>query len=167
MPKAAYPKFYGGFNNTFKYKNWDAGIDIQFVGGVNKAIVHESAEDRQFVSGMVNSTLNAWRPDHQGPDVMVAQIRAGNAGARYDSYSDTHQMYNGAFIRGNVASLGYTFNNLGVERLRVYFSMENFFLITAGKLEGYDPEGSSHVPNIDKYQYPNPTNFSLGVNVSF
>jgi hypothetical protein len=104
---------------------------------------------------------------------MVAQIRAGNAGARYDSYSDTHQMYNGAFIRGNVASLGYTFSNIGVERLRVYFSMENFFLITGEKLEGYDPEGSSqgkirsNVPNIDKYQYPNPTNLSLGVNVSF
>jgi len=169
----AYPKFYGGLNNTFKWKNFDAAIDVQFVGGVNKAIVHESAEDRQFVSGMVNSTLNAWRPDHQGPEVMVAQIRAGNAGARYDSYSDTHQMYNGAFIRGNVASLGYTFSNIGVERLRVYFSMENFFLITGEKLEGYDPEGSSqgkirsNVPNIDKYQYPNPTNFSLGVNVSF
>ncbi|MCB0687222.1 MAG: hypothetical protein KDC53_11875, partial [Saprospiraceae bacterium] len=59
------------------------------------------------------------------------------------------------------------------ERLHVYFSMENFFLITAGELEGYDPEGSSqdkirsNVPNIDKYQYPNPTNFSLGVNVGF
>ena len=40
-------------------------------------------------------------------------------------------------------------------------------------MEGYDPEGSSqgkiraNVPNIDKYQYPNPTTFSLGVNVSF
>lgn len=170
----AYPKFYGGLSNTFRWRNFDAAIDVQFVGGVNKAIVHESAEDRQFVSGMVNSTLNAWRPDHQGPDVMVAQIRAGNAGARYDSYSDTHQMYNGAFIRGNVASLGYSFNDLwGMERLRVYFSAENFFLITMEKLEGYDPEGSSqgkirsNVPNIDKYQYPNPTNLSLGVNVSF
>jgi TonB-linked SusC/RagA family outer membrane protein len=170
----AYPKIYGGFSNTFKYKNIDASIDIQFVGGVDKAIVHESAEDRQFVSGMVNRVLDAWRPDHQGPDVMVAQVRAGNAGARYDSYADTHQIYKAGYIRGQVASIGYTFNDKwGFNRLRVYASFENFFLLTQIELEGYDPEGSSqdkirsNIPNIDKYQYPNPTNFSLGVNVSF
>ncbi len=168
----AYPKFYGGFNNSMRYKNFDANIDIQFVGGVDKAIVHESAEDRQFVSGMVNRVMNAWRPDHQ-TDTYIAQVRAGNAGARYDSYSDTHEIYNAAFIRGSVASLGYTFSDIGVSRLRVYASAENFFLLTAIELEGYDPEGSSqgkiraNIPNIDKYQYPNPTTFSLGVKVTF
>ncbi len=169
----SYPDYYGGFINTFRYKNFDASITIQFVGGVNKAIVHESAEDRQFVSGMVNRVLNAWRPDHQ-EGTMVAQVRAGNAGARYDSYTDTHEIYDGSFIRGQVASLGYTFSDIiGINSLRVYFTTENFFLITAIKLEGYDPEGSSldkargNIQNIDKYQYPNPTNFSLGVNVNF
>ena len=167
----SYPDGYGGIVNTFTYKNWDANINIQYVYGVDKAIVHESAEDRQFVSGMVNRTLNAWRPDHQ--NTMIAQLRAGNAGARYDSKTDTHQMYDADFIRGQTAQLGYTFNNkFGINRLRVYFAMENFFLICA-YMEGYDPEGSSmdkqrsNVPNIDKYQYPTPTNFSLGVNVNF
>ncbi|MDF9798719.1 TonB-linked SusC/RagA family outer membrane protein [Catalinimonas alkaloidigena] len=169
----SYPKFYGGFINTFSYRNFDANITIQFVGGVDKVIVHESAEDRQFVSGMVNRVLNAWRPDHQ-ENTMVAQVRAGNAGARYDSFTDTHSIYNAAFIRGQSASLGYTFSNLiGINSLRVYFAMENFFLLTAIEMEGYDPEGSSldkardNIQNIDKYQYPNPTNFSLGVNVNF
>lgn len=169
----AYPKFYGGLNNTFKYGNFDASVDFQFVGGVDKAIVHESAEDRQFVSGMVNRVMNAWRPDHQ-EDTYVAQVRAGNAGARYDSYTDTHEIYNAAYIRGTLASIGYTFENkLGLDRVRVYATAENFFLWTAIELEGYDPEGSSqgkirtNVPNIDKYQYPNPTTFSLGVNINF
>ena len=170
----AYPKIFGGLNNSFTYKNFDANILIQFVGGVDKAIVHESAEDRQFVSGMVNRVLDAWRPDHQGPEVMVAQVRAGNAGARYDSYSDTHEIYKAGYIRGQTASIGYTFNDKwGMDRLRVYASFENFFLLTEIELEGYDPEGSSqdkirsNIPNIDKYQYPNPTNYSLGVNISF
>lgn len=170
----SYPDLYGGFINTFRYKNFDANISIQFVGGVDKAIVHESAEDRQFVSGMVNRTLDAWRPDYQVDGLMVAQIRAGNAGARYDSFTDTHEIYNGAFIRGSVASVGYTARDIiGLNSLRVYFTTENFFLLTAIELEGYDPEGSSmgkrrdNIQNIDKYQYPNPTNFSLGVNVNF
>lgn len=169
----AYPKFYGGLNNTFTYKNFDASIDIMFVGGVDKAIVHESAEDRQFVNGMMNTVLDGWRPDHQ--NTMIAQVRAGNAGARYDSYPDTHMIWNAAYIRGQTASLGYTFRgNLGgIERLRVYTAADNFFLLTAVELPGYDPEGSAiqkinvRVPNIDKYQHPVPTTFSLGVNVSF
>ncbi len=169
----SYPNVYGGFINSITYRNFDANMTIQFVGGVDKAIVHESAEDRQFVSGMVNRVLDAWRPDHQ-EGTIVAQVRAGNAGARYDSFTDTHEIYNAAFIRGQAASVGYTFSDLlGIRNLRVYYSMENFFLLTAIELEGYDPEGSSlgkgrsNIQNIDKYQYPNPTNFSLGVNVNF
>lgn len=169
----AYPKFYGGFNNTFTYKNFDASVDIQFVGGVDKAIVHESAHDRQFVNGMMNEVLNGWRPDHQ--ETMMAQVRAGNAGARYDSYPDTHMIYNAAYVRGQTASLGYTFRgNLGgIDKLRVYATADNFFLWTAVELPAYDPEGSAiqkintRVPNIDKYMHPVPTTFSLGVNVSF
>lgn len=169
----AYPKFYGGFNNTFTYKNFDASIDIMFVGGVDKAIVHESAHDRQFVNGMMNEVLNGWRPDHQ--ETMQAQVRAGNAGGRYDSYPDTHMIYNAAYIRGQTGSLGYTFRgNLGgIDRLRVYATADNFFLWTAIELPGYDPEGSAiqkintRVPNIDKYMHPVPTTFSLGVNVTF
>lgn len=169
----AYPKFYGGLNNTFTYRNFDASIDIMFVGGVDKAIVHESAEDRQFVNGMMNTVMDGWRPDHQ--ETMIAQVRAGNAGARYDSYPDTHMIWNAAYIRGQTASIGYTFlGNLGgIDRLRVYATADNFFLLTAVELPGYDPEGSAiqkinvRVPNIDKYQHPVPTTFSLGVNVSF
>ncbi len=169
----AYPKFYGGFNNTFTYKNFDANIDIMFVGGVDKAIVHESAEDRQFVNGMMNTVMDGWRPDHQ--ETMIAQVRAGNAGARYDSYPDTHMIWNAAYIRGQTASLGYTFSgNLGgIDKLRVYATADNFFLLTAVELPGYDTEGSSiqqingRVPNIDKYMHPVPSTFSLGVNVSF
>lgn len=169
----AYPKFYGGFNNTFTYKNFDASIDIMYVGGVDKAIVHESAEDRQFVNGMMNTVLDGWRPDHQ--ETMIAQVRAGNAGARYDSYPDTHMIWNAAYVRGQNAALGYTFRgNLGgIDKLRVYTTVDNFFLITAVELPGYDPEGSAiqkingRVPNIDKYMHPVPTTFSFGVNVTF
>jgi len=169
----AYPKFYGGLNNTFTFGNFDASIDIMFVGGVDKAIVHESAEDRQFVNGMMNTVMDGWRPNHQ--TTMIAQVRAGNAGARYDSYPDTHMIWNAAYIRGQSASLGYTFHgNLGgLDKLRVYATADNFFLLTAVQLPGYDPEGSAiqkingRVPNIDKYMHPVPTTFSLGVNVTF
>ncbi len=170
----AFPHWIIGFNNTFRYKDFDASLDLQIVQGVNKAFVHESAEDRQLVSGGLNSTLDAWRPDHQ--NTQVAQMRPGNGGAYYQSYPDTHMMYDASFIRGSNATIGYSFSNnvtkqLGFSRFRVYLSAQNFFLRT--KVAGYDPEGSSLdkqialVPNTDKYQYPVPAVYSFGVNVSF
>ena len=170
----AFPKFIIGFNNTFSYKNFDLAIDIAIVQGVNKAFIHESAEDRQLVSGGLNSTLTAWRPDNQNS--LVAQIRPGNGGAYYQSYADTHMLSDASFIRGNNLTLGYTLpgamtKSIKLEKVRFYLSAANFFLIT--KVEGYDPEGSSldksfaTAPNSDKYQYPNPSTYSFGVNVSF
>jgi len=167
----AFPKIVAGFNNAFTYKNFDANIDIVIVSGVNKAFVHESAEDRQLVSGGLNSSLQAWRPDAQNS--IVGQFRPGNGGAYYQSYPDTHLMSDASFIRGNNATIGYTLpsGTLGLQKIRFYLNSTNFFLLT--QCEGYDPEGSSLdknfslVPNTDKYQYPVPTTFTLGINVSF
>lgn len=163
----SFPKLIAGFNNSFSYKKFDASIDIQIVSGVNKAFVRESAEDRQLVSGGLNSTLTAWRPDNQNS--MVAQVRPAHT--YYQSYPDSHIISDASFIRGSSATIGYTFSagHIGLQRLRVYMNAMNFFLIT--KAEGYDPEGSSLdkqyslVPNVDKYQYPNPSTYTLGVNV--
>jgi TonB-linked SusC/RagA family outer membrane protein len=170
----AFPKWVIGFNNTITYKSFDASLDVQIVQGVTKAFVHESAEDRQLVSGGLNSTLDAWRPDHQ--NTQVAQMRPGNGGAYYQSYPDTHEMYDASFIRGANGTIGYTFSDkvvkrIGFQRFRIYLNASNFFLIT--KAAGYDPQGSSLdkqiplVPNTDKYQYPVPSVYSFGVNVSF
>lgn len=170
----AFPKLLMGINNYLRYKQFDANLDIRVASGVDKAFVHESAEDRQLVSGGLNSVLTAWRPDHQ--DAMVAQVRPGNGGAYYQSYPDTHEIYDASFIRGAGATLGYSLsqasvNKVGLQKLRFYLSAQNFFLIT--KCAGYDPEGSSldkrdtRVPNIDKYQYPTPSVYTFGVNLGF
>lgn len=167
----SFPKMLAGFNNYFNYKRFDASLNIQIVTGVNKAFVHESAEDRQLVSGGLNSTLQAWRPTAQNS--MIAQMRPGNGGAYYQSYPDTHMISDASFVRGGSATIGYTFpvQAWKLRKIRAYLSAANFFLIT--NVEGYDPEGSSLdkqyslVPNVDKYQYPNPSIYSLGVNVSF
>ncbi|HCN83607.1 MAG TPA: hypothetical protein DIT07_08295 [Sphingobacteriaceae bacterium] len=173
----AWPKAVIGFNNNFTYKNFDAGVDISIVRGVNKAFVHESAEDRQLVSGGLNTTLTAWRPDNQ--NAQVAQIRPGNSGPYYQSFPDTHEIYDASFIRGSSATLGFRFpkelvNKIAVQNARIYFTASNFFLIT--KAAGYDPEGNSldkngtnaqNAPGQDKYLYPNPTTMTLGLKIGF
>lgn len=171
----AFPDQIYGLHNSINYKDFDFNFDIQIVQGVNKAFVKESAEDRQLVSGGLNSSLTAWRPNAQNS--MVGQFRPGNGGAiyNYQSFPDTHIMYDASYIRGQNASLGYSLSDkfvkrLGMQKIRVYLSAQNFFLRT--KAMGYDPEGSSLdknislVPNTDKYQYPTPAVYTFGLNVN-
>ena len=143
---SSFPKVLAGFNNYINYKHFDASVNIQIILGIDKAFVHQFAEDRQLVSGGLNTTLTAWRPEAQNS--MVAQLRPGNGGAYYQSYPDTHMIYDASFIRGAGATVGYSFNakKIGLQRMRAYVSATNFFLITSHDMAGYDPEGSS----IDK-----------------
>ena len=171
----AFPAQIYGLHNTVTYKDFDFNLDIQIVQGVNKAFIKESAEDRQLVSGGLNTSLNAWRPNNQ--NTKVGQFRPGNGGAiyNYQSFSDSYIITDASYIRGQNASLGYSLSDkltkrIGLQKIRVYLSAQNFFLRT--KAEGYDPEGASLdknlplAPNSDKYQYPTPTIYTFGLNVS-
>ncbi len=169
-----FPQWTIDLTNHFSYNNFDLGFDIRFVTGVNRYFVHESAENRQLVSGGLNTVLDAWRPDHQNTD--IAQMRGGNQGAYYQALNDSHDVYDGSYIKGAHATLGYTFSggllqNTGIGSLRVYLKAQRFFVLTDAY--GYNVEGSSLdqvralVPGQDKYAYPRPAVYSFGVNVEF
>jgi TonB-linked SusC/RagA family outer membrane protein len=162
------------FNNQFNYKNFDLGFDIRFSIGGDKYFVHESAEDRQLVSGGLNTVLNAWRPDHQ--NTVIAQMRGGNQGDYYQALNDSHDVYNDNYIKGAHATLGYTFSghliqSAGIQHLRIYVKAQKFFVYTHAY--GYNVEGSSldqirsRTPGEDKYEYPTPSTYSFGINLKF
>jgi hypothetical protein len=85
----------------------------------------------------------------------------------------------GSFLRLQSITMGYSLpkkvvNSLKIERLRVYTTVSNLFVLT--KYSGYDPEISSSVrnsaysgltPGIDYSSYPKSRGFTFGVNVSF
>jgi TonB-linked SusC/RagA family outer membrane protein len=172
---SAFPIWDMNINNTVEYKNFDFSLDIRFSYGAKKENrTNHSSEDRQAMAGGKNSILNAWRPDHQ--NTMIGQVRPGMGGAYYQTYPDTHWIEDVSFIRGEGATLGYTFaksilNKIGMSKLRVYTTAKNFFVLT--KYTGYDPEGSdsdnmdSITPGMDFYMYPRPSTYTFGVNVIF
>jgi hypothetical protein len=97
-------------------------------------------------------------------------------GVYYQTYPDTHWIEDASYVRGEGATLGYnlpgnTLKQIGVNRLRLYVTAKNFFVLT--EYSGYDPEGSSSdnmdsiTPHMDFYQYPRPTTYTFGVNVIF
>jgi TonB-linked SusC/RagA family outer membrane protein len=167
------PKWDMDFTNTMDYRNFDFNIDIRISYGAKKENrTNHSGEDRQVMDNSKNRVLDAWRPDHQ--NTMIGQLRPGMGGSYYQTYPDTHWVEDASFIRGESATLGYNIEKkfLGINRLRVYANLKNFFVLT--KYTGYDPEGSDNdnmgaalVPGMDFYMYPRPTELTFGVNIVF
>lgn len=165
------PDGYGTFSNSFRYKNFDLVVDLQYMFGNDVMdISKHSAEDRTGIANSYKTVLNAWTPENQ--NTMIAQIRPTGAG--YTTNIDSHFIEDGSFLRGKNLVVGYTFpseltNKFYVKYLRIYGSVQNFFLIT--KYNGYDPEVSdatqTFAQGITVFGYPKPRTFTIGLNVSF
>ncbi len=165
------PDGWGAWNNNFRYKNWELAIELQFMYGNDVLnMTHHSGEDRTGLANSFKSVLDYWTPEHQ--NTMIAAPRNPSAG--YVTNVDTRWVEDGSFIRGKNLLLGYSFpgqtvQRLHLQRLRVYGSVQNFFLKT--KFSGNDPEvttyGDVFAQGQTFFDYPKPTTFTVGVNVAF
>lgn len=163
------PDGFGTFHNTFQYKSWTLSVDLQYMYGndVLDRSIH-SLEDRQGIANSYKTVLNAWTETNQ--NTPIAQIRPINA--YYTTNNDSHKITDGSFIRGRNLLLAYNFpsaltSRIKLERLRVFASLQNFFILT--KYTGYDPEVSNSGSPFDQgfglYDYPKPRIFMFGLNV--
>lgn len=163
------PDFYGSFINNFKFKNFELLVDLQYSYGndVLDMSTH-SAEDRVGIANSYRSVLNAWTPSNQ--NTPIAAIRDTRAG--YVTNVDTRWIQDGSFLRGRNLLIGYTFPSAMVQkiklnRLRIYGSMQNFFLVT--NYRGNDPEVTTYSNAFAQgqtfFDYPKPTTFLLGLNI--
>ncbi|WEK35537.1 MAG: TonB-dependent receptor [Candidatus Pseudobacter hemicellulosilyticus] len=167
------PDYWGSFSNTVKYKNFELILDLQFSAGNDILnMSHHSGEDRQGIANSFKSVLQAWTPDKGNSGAEIAAIRDTRAG--YVTNVDTRWVEDGSFLRGRNLSLSYEFpaqriSNLKLAKLKVYGSVQNFFLVT--DYSGNDPEvttyGNAFSQGQTFFDYPKPTTFTLGVNVAF
>ncbi len=172
---SAFPNWDMYVNNRLELGSFDFNIDIRISYGAKmQNRMNHSGQDRQTMGNSLRTVLDAWRPDHQ--DTKIGQVRPGMGGAYYQTYPDTHWIEDASFVRGEGATIGYTFggsafSQRGIQRLRLYATAKNFFLLT--EYSGYDPEGNdsgnmdSITPHMDFYQYPRPTSLTFGVNIVF
>jgi len=166
------PKGWGSFVNNFRYKQFDLLIELQYTYG-NKVLNQSIAtgEDRVAIANSFASVLGAYDPSKGNTNnTMIAAIRDTRAG--YVLNVDSHWIEDGGFIRGKNALLSYTFpaatvQNLHLSRLRLYTSVQNFFLKT--KYSGNDPEvttyGDAFAQGQTFFDYPKPTIYMIGINV--
>ncbi|WP_161888617.1 SusC/RagA family TonB-linked outer membrane protein [Pontibacter russatus] len=170
------PDWTGSFINNFTYRNFDFTVDLQFVYGVDiLQQFYHSTEDRSGIANGLRTILTeGWTPENQ--NTMVQEIR-NQAYAGQNSEVDSRWVANGSYLRGNLISLGYNFDNtflpdLNLKALRVYASVQNAFVVHSDEFQGYDPEatswgGNQWGQNIFFFQYPKPRTYTLGLSVKF
>jgi TonB-dependent starch-binding outer membrane protein SusC len=183
----ANPKFFGGFNQMFSYKNWDMSIFVNFQYG-NDIL---NANKLEFTSGYtINSNLlsmmnNRWSnigPEGEvvtDPTVLAEMNQNATIWSPLTSASSFYvhdwAVEDGSFLRINNVTLGYTlpkskFGKSGLSSLRVYGTVNN--LAVFSKYSGYDPEvstrrGSGLTPGVDYAAYPRSRAYIVGLNVTF
>ena len=175
----ALPKFFGGFDNTFRYKGFDLNILLYFSGGNyvyngSKAGLHDN---RNWNSA--KDALNRWlKPGDvvEWPKVVFGDNISNGSGLVISS-----NVEKGDFIKGRNVSLGYTLPQTLVSRMkltnvRVYAAALNAFTIT--NYSGFDPETQSNgesvanqvtngAPGVDRNSAPLARTINVGINIGF
>lgn len=172
-----YPVAYGGFTNSFKLKDWELILELQYSFGndILDQTLH-SSEDRQALANSYRTVLNAWTPENQ--NTPIAEVRDTRAG--YVTNVDSRWIANGSFVRGRNLLLAYNLPirniaSLQLNSFRLYASAQNFFLIT--EYENGDPEITLNTFGNESnrvfaqgqnfHAYPKPTIYMLGLQVGF
>lgn len=151
---SAQPKFTYGLSSALTYKNWEFNFFLRGVYG----------NDVLNFSKMSYATTQ-WLP---GANVLKEALTIGlKESPKYCSY----YIEDGSFLRMDNASIAYNINakgKFGINKLRIYLTGQNLFVIT--KYTGLDPEVemSGLDPGVEgREYYPKSRTFSLGVNLSF
>jgi TonB-dependent starch-binding outer membrane protein SusC len=167
------PKFYGGLDNTFNYKNFDFSLNLTYalefyLYNGSKA----GLRDQRWWNNSAEVYETAWK---QAGDVtnIPKPIMNDNI-SNGSSFPISENIEKGNYVKVRNITAGYTWKNfpkvLNIESLRLYAQVFNAFVFT--KYTGSDPEvstnGNSNVtPGIDRNTAPQARTISFGVNVSF
>lgn len=167
----AEPKYYGGYTNTFTYKNFSLMTLATFSYGGD--ILYLADAQNADVSVLTNKgvrILDRWTPENQDatrPRLLLKQ-------SSY-AYVASNNVYDASFIKLKSVTLSYQFSKTLLDRLKmnsasVYVSATNLFTIT--KYPGADPETSNDPYSLiggysDSGGYPVVRQFSLGFRFGF
>lgn len=146
--KSPDPKVTMTFGSQFRYKKWDLGFNFRASIGnyvYNNVLSTKAVYNDLFTYGLNNVVEN---------DYYFEQPR----------YMSDYYLRNASFVRCDNITLGYTWDNLLNDklRLRLFGAVQNPFVIT--KYKGVDPEVFG---GIDNSVYPRATTYSLGLVATF
>lgn len=165
------PTWYGGWNNTVTFRDFDLNVFFRFSGG-NK-LMNASRQSSLLNMDFANNgteILGRWVSPEQPGDGMTPKIGYGDGNALFnDGFSDSHFVENASYLKLATLTLGYTIpktivSKLGMSKIRLYLQGQNLFTITG--YSGLDPETQSR-NGVDWNGMPQQRSFTFGANVTF
>lgn len=181
----AQPKFYGGFNQTFRYKNFDMSLFFNFSVGNKVYNANKIEYSTQYLykdNNMLAEVANRWRWFNDAGEKITdpAGLAALNANTTMWTppagayFLHSYAIEDGSFLRLNNVTLGYSLpkgslDAIGVKNLRMYATINNLFTITG--YSGFDPEANTRrnplTPGVDYSAYPRSRFILTGIDITF
>lgn len=164
-----WPDFTGGFNNSFKYKNWDFYISMSFAHNFDIwAQLEEDVLNLDGVFNVLREVKERWRsPQNPGNGRLACSFHQ----TQFDRWENSDWVYNASYLKVQNISVGYTFSNINfVNQLRLYASIQNPFMFTNypyGNPDATIYGNNSLIRNFDNYDYPLTRSISFGIDLKF
>nr|MBX2876567.1 SusC/RagA family TonB-linked outer membrane protein [Saprospiraceae bacterium] len=172
----AIPDLSFGLNFTANYKDFDFGLFIQGVSGIDIW----NGKRLQFIldgsgGNKITEVIDAWTPQNTDTDIPRLTVRDQANNRRSSSF----YVEDGSYLRLKSLQVGYTIPTkladiLSISSARIYISGQNIFTIT--DYTGYDPEigrggifenTSIFNGGVDRNTYPQAKTWFAGIQVNF
>jgi len=179
------PKFQGGFNMRFSYKNFELSTVGAFQhGGILVSSLYGSASYLNRLTGRGNNVdVDYWTEDNT--DAYFPRPGRHLSGDN-PKYSSTLAMFDASYLKLRTITLGYNINkeflkDLKINSFRIYFTVTNPIVLFSPyhKFSGMDPEPNSlgnENQAVSGYQSrqliigtnnPSTRNYLMGLNLTF
>ncbi|WP_379731452.1 SusC/RagA family TonB-linked outer membrane protein [Flavobacterium branchiicola] len=166
------PNYFGGWNNTMSYKNFNLSFNFQYSQGnkkeVNVATLYNISTPEANPTTLIYDT---WSPEN--PDATYSRV-----GSSAEVTPISKHVGDASYIRLRSASLGFNFPSQWLKETQIAsmrLSLLGNNLFTISDYIGVDPEsvyqvsgGTTRYLNYDtSYAYPIAKSFTIGLNVTF
>ncbi|MBO9619449.1 MAG: TonB-dependent receptor [Niabella sp.] len=181
------PKFTGGWNNQFVYKNFDMSVFVNWSYGNKVYNANRIEFTGQYLykdNNLLSIMKDRWKWFDDAGNIVKdpTQLAALNKDTKYwtpagGQYAPTSfAVEDGSFLRINNITIGYSLparmltKTKFISRVRFFGTVNNLYTFT--KYSGFDPEANTRrssplTPGVDYAAYPRNRFILGGINVTF
>lgn len=169
----AIPKWFGGFNNTFKFLNnqLDVNLGITFSGGNYIYNGSKAGMRDQRYWNNAEEVMDRWTTT--GQNTAIPKVVDGDNISNGSAFAISENVEKGDFLKLKTIAVGYRvgekfLTKTKMSSLRLYVQVTNLYTLT--KYTGSDPEVSVNgndnlTPGVDRNSVPQSRTFTFGLNL--
>ncbi|MBC7851468.1 MAG: SusC/RagA family TonB-linked outer membrane protein, partial [Chitinophagaceae bacterium] len=167
------PKYFGGWDNTFRYGGFDLNVLMTYqLGFFVYNGTRATTLDQRFWNSNVE-VLNRWKK--AGDVTNIPRLVYADNTSNGSAYPISENVQKGDFLKMRSLALGYSvpqkiLGRANISNLRVFISAQNLFIVT--DYQGPDPEVSSNGTGnlnqgVDRNTVANGRVLTFGLNLGF